>query len=208
MQITDIEMEKLKISFLEKSDILEASRVLSEAMLKNPVHIAVFQGHGEKERKIIEKMFFELLSGLPGITFLARINRQIVGVMRMKSCDGSKVSNENAQTEDENNLDWRKSYLHNEWARHDPLDQHWHLGPVGVLPSHQERGIGTKLLSRFCQEVDACLSPAFLETDTSKNVRFYARFGFEVVKETEIFDVKNRYMWRPQYREFAYRMNH
>jgi len=190
-------MEKFSITFIEKSDISESSRVLSEAMLNGLIHIAVFQGHGEKERKIIEKMFFELLSDLPGITFLARMNRQIVGVMRMKSCNGSKVSNENAQTGVVTNLDWRKSYWHNEWARHDPLDQHWHLGPVGVLPSHQGKGIGTKLLSRFCQEVDACSSPAYLETDTDKNVRFYERFGFEVVKETKIFDVKNRYMWRP-----------
>jgi ribosomal protein S18 acetylase RimI-like enzyme len=197
MQIKGIEMEKLKISFLEKSDISEASRVLSEAMLKNPLHIAVFQGHGEKERKIIEKMFFELLSDLPDITFLAWINRQIVGVMRMKSCDGRKVSNEHAQIDDVDNLDWRKSYWHNEWARQDSLNQHWHLGPIGVLPSHQEKGIGTKLLSRFCQEVDACLSPAYLETDTDKNVQFYERFGFEVAKETKIFDVKNSYMWRP-----------
>jgi GNAT superfamily N-acetyltransferase len=196
MQIKGIEMEKLKISFLEKSDISEASRVLSKAMLKVPLHIAVFQGQGEKERKIIKKMFFELLSDLPGITFLARINRQIVGVMRMKSCDGSKVSNEHAPTEDVNNLDWRKLYWHNEWARHDPLNQHWHLGPVGVLPSHQGKGIGTKLLNRFCQEVDACSAPAYLETDTDKNVRFYERFGFEVVNETQIFDVKNRNMWR------------
>ena len=190
-------MEKMKILFLEKSDIQEASKVLSASMLKNPLHIAVFQGHGEKERKLIEKMFFELLSDLPGITFLARMTRQIVGVMRMKTCNGSKVSNEHAQTGDVTNLDWRKSHWHNEWARHDPLNQHWHLGPVGVLPSHQGKGIGTKLLSRFCQEVDACLSSAYLETDTYKNVRFYERFGFEVVKETEIFDVKNRYMWRP-----------
>ena len=188
---------QISITFLEKNDISESSRVLSEAMLNVPLHIAVFQGHGEKERKIIENMFFGLLSDLPGITFLARINRQIVGVMRMKSCSGSKVTNEHAQTGDVTNLDWRKSYWHNEWARHDPLDQHWHLGPVGVLPSHQGKGIGTKLLSRFCQEVDACLSPAYLETDTDKNVRFYERFGFEVVKETEIFDIKNRYMWRP-----------
>jgi GNAT superfamily N-acetyltransferase len=165
-------------------------------MLKVPLHIAVFQGQGEKERKIIKKMFFELLSDLPGITFLARINRQIVGVMRMKSCDGSKVSNEHVPTEDVNNLDWRKLYWHNEWARHDPLNQHWHLGPVGVLPSHQGKGIGTKLLNRFCQEVDACSAPAYLETDTDKNVRFYERFGFEVVNETQIFDVKNRNMWR------------
>ena len=189
-------MEKFSITFLEKSDISESSKVLSEAMLNVPLHIAIFQGHGEKERKMIENIFFELLRDFPGITFLARINRQIVGVMRMKSCNGSKVTNENAQTGDVANLEWRKSYWQNEWARHDPLEQHWHLGPVGVLPSHQGKGIGTKLLSRFCQEVDACLSPAYLETDTDKNVRFYKRFGFEVVKETEIFDVKNRYMWR------------
>ena len=196
MQIKGIKMEEWKISFLEKSDILETSRVLSEAMLKNPLHIAVFQGHGEKERKMIEEMFFELLSELPGITFLAWINRQIVGVMRMKSCDGRKLSNKHTQTDDEDNMDWRKSSWHNEWARHDPLDQHWHLGPIGVLPSYQGKGIGSKLLNRFCHEVDACLSPAYLETDTDKNVRFYERFGFEVVKETEIFNVKNRYMWR------------
>ena len=189
-------METNRISFLEKSNISEASRVLSEAMLKNPNHLAIFQGHGEKEREIIEKIFFELLSDLPGITFLAWINKQIVGVMRMKSCSGSKVTNEHAQTEELNNLDWRKSYWLNEWARRDPLNQHWHLGPVGVLPSHQGKGIGTKLLGRFCKEVDACLAPAYLETDTDKNVRFYGRFGFQVVKETEIFDVKNSYMWR------------
>ena len=189
-------MEKLKISFLELSDISEASRVLSEAMLKNPLHIAVLQGHGEKERKIIEKMFFRLLSALPGIIFLAWVNRQIVGVMRMKSCHGRKASNEHALTDDADNLDWRISHWHNEWARYDPLNKHWHLGPVGVLTSHQGKGIGTKLLSRFCQEVDACLSPAYLETDTDKNVQFYERFGFEVTKETNIFDVKNRYLWR------------
>ena len=196
MQIKGIKMETCRISFLEKSSISEASRVLSEAMLKNPLHIAVFQGHGEKERKMIEEMFFELLSDLPGITFLAWLNRQIVGVMRMKSCDGRKVSNEHTQTVDEDNLGWRKSFWHNEWARHDPSNRHWHFGPIGVLPSHQGKGIGTKLLSRFCKEVDACLSPAYLETDTDKNVRFYERFGFEVVEETEIFDVKNSYMWR------------
>ena len=190
-------MGNVQISFMEKSDIQESANVLSVAMLDNPLHVAVFQGKGEKERMEIEKMFCGLLSDLPDITFLARINRQIAGVMRMKTCNGSKVSNEHAQTEDVTNLDWRKSYWHNEWARHDPLDQHWHLGPVGVLPSHQGKGIGSKLLSRFCQEVDACLSPAYLETDTDKNVRFYERFGFEVVKETEIFDIKNRYMWRP-----------
>ena len=189
-------MDTCRISFLQKSDIPEASSVLSEAMLKVPIHIAIFQGQGEKERNIIAKIFFELLTDLPGITFLATIGTQIVGVMRMKSCDGSMVTEEHAQTGEVNNLEWRQSYWRNEWARQDPLKQHWHLGPVGVLPSHQGKGIGTMLLNRFCKEVDACLAPAYLETDTDKNVRFYERFGFHVVEETGIFNVSNYFMWR------------
>lgn len=189
-------MEQLKISFLEKNDISDASKILSEAMLKVPLHIAVFQGQGEKQRKLIEEMFIELLSDLPGITFLARIDNKIIGVMRMKSCEGRKIPDAQYQTEDANNINWRKFFWHREWARNDPLDQHWHLGPVGVLPSHQGTGIGTKLLNRFCYEVDACSSPAYLETDTEKNVQFYERFGFQVAGESEIFGVNNRYMWR------------
>jgi ribosomal protein S18 acetylase RimI-like enzyme len=191
-----IKMGTCRISFLEKSNISEASRVLSAAMLKVPIHIAIFRGQGKKERNIIEKMFFELLNDLPGITFLATVGGQLVGVMRMKSCDGSEVTDEPAQTVEVNNLEWRKSFWRSEWARQDPLDPHWHLGPVGVLPSYQGRGIGTKLLSRFCKEVDACQAPAYLETDSDRNVRFYERFGFQVVEETEILSVKNCFMWR------------
>jgi ribosomal protein S18 acetylase RimI-like enzyme len=182
---------------LEISEIPAAALVLSKAMLNNPLHTALFQGQGEKQRQIIESMFVELLTDLPGITFLVRLDGPIVGVMRMKSCDGRKVKNEQTQTGDTNDLEWRKSVWRNEWARHDPTQQHWHLGPVGVLPQHQAKGIGSELLRRFCREVDACMSPAYLETDTDSNVRFYQRFGFAVVTESAIFDVKNRYMWRP-----------
>jgi catechol 2,3-dioxygenase-like lactoylglutathione lyase family enzyme len=44
--------------------------------------------------------------------------------------------------------------------------------------------------------VDACMAKAYLETDLDKNVRFFEKFGFKVVSESEIFSVKNRYMLR------------
>ena len=34
---------------------------------------------------------------------------------------------------------------------------------------------------------------SLLETDPDKNVQFYEQFGFQVVGESDIFDVKNRY---------------
>jgi GNAT superfamily N-acetyltransferase len=172
-------MGNVQISFMEKSDIQESANVLSVAMLDNPLHVAVFQGKGEKERMEIEKMFCELLIELPGIVFLAR-----------------KVADVPKDAIDDNDIGWRKSLWHTEWGRHDPIEQHWHLGPIGVLPGHQGSGIGTMLMERFCREVDACAAKAYLETDGDKNVRFYEKFGFEVVRESEIFDVKNRYMLR------------
>ena len=55
------------------------------------------------------------------------------------------------------------------------------------------------LLECFCREVDACFAKAYLETEGEKNACFYEKFGFKVVREFEIFDVKNRYMLREEH---------
>jgi ribosomal protein S18 acetylase RimI-like enzyme len=188
-------MASVQISFMEQRDIQEAANVLSRAMLNNPHHIGVFQGNGEKQRMGIENMFFELFNYLPGVVFLAKKNEKIIGVMRMKSCIGKAIDDPDV-SENQNDIDGRKSIWFKEWAKHDPIEQHWHLGPIGVLPAHQGSGIGSILMNRFCKEVDACMTKAYVETDLDKNVHFYEKFGFNVVSESEIFGVKNRYMLR------------
>ena len=188
-------MGNFHISFMEQDQIQKSSEVLSIAMLNNPHHRGVFLGNGEKERLEIQKMFFELFNNVPGIVFLAKENEKIIGVMRMKSCSGKVVDGPDV-FEDENDINWRKSVWFKEWAKHDPVEQHWHLGPIGVLPTHQGSGVGSTLMERFCAEVDACAANAYLETDLDKNVRFYEKYGFKVFSESEIFGVKNRYMFR------------
>jgi len=188
-------MSNFQISLMEQNDIQQSAKVLSIAMLNNPHHIGVFLGNGEKVRLGIEKMFFELFNYLPGVVFLAKENEKIIGVMRMKSCVGKAIDDPDVFG-DENDINWRKSVWFKEWAKYDPVEQHWHLGPIGVMPTHQGLGIGSLLMERFCKEVDACRVKAYLETDLDKNVRFYEKFGFKVISESEIFGVKNRYMLR------------
>ena len=180
---------------MEQNDIQQSAKVLSIAMLRNPLHMGVLLGNGEKERLEIEEMFFGLFKNLQGVVFLAKENEKIIGVMRMKSCVG-KVMDDLDVFEDENDIYWRKSVWFKEWAKHDPIEQHWHLGPLGVLPTHQGLGIGSMLMERFCKEVDACMAKAYLETDMEKNVRFYEKFGFRIISQSEIFGVKNHYMLR------------
>ncbi|MGD9332581.1 MAG: GNAT family N-acetyltransferase [Desulfobacterales bacterium] len=186
----------IHISLMQMDEVPESAAVLSHAMLNNPLHIAIFQGNSENERQEIETMFIDLLRKLPGIVFLAKERQKIIGVVRMKSCTGRKMVRDPNPPKDEKDMAWRKSVWHKAWASHDPLDQHWHLGPIGVLPSHWGKGVGSQLMQRFCKEVDACGAKAYLETDLDKNVIFYKKFGFEVVSRSMIFQVENRYMLR------------
>lgn len=187
-------MSNIQISFMEHNDIQESAKVLSLAMLNNPLHLAVFQGNSENERLEIERMFFELFNKLPGIVFLAKERKKIVGVMRMKSCVGRKTEDESKIVKDD--INYRKSVWHREWSDKDPEEQHWHLGPIGVLPSYRKLGIGSKLMERFCKEADNCSAKAYLETDLDENVRFYEKFGFKIISESYILQVNNRYMLR------------
>ena len=83
------------------------------------------------------------------------------------------------------------------WARHDPQEPHWHLGPVGVERHLQGQGIGTALLRVFCQRMDALQAMAYLETDKRENVAFYERFGFQMRAEETVLEVPNWFMVRP-----------
>jgi GNAT superfamily N-acetyltransferase len=190
-------MNDLKIFSLEQGDISEAARVLSLAMVSCPVHVAVFQGQGDEVRRVQESMFARLLRDFPGIVFAGKLDGQVVAVLRMKPCRGGQAPHAEVDEGSLQDTTSRVSYWQTVWDCHDPREPHWHLGPVGVVPPRQGSGVGTALMRRFCHEVDARKAAAFLETDQARSVRFYGRFGFAVVDEVDIFEVRNYFMWRP-----------
>ncbi len=82
------------------------------------------------------------------------------------------------------------------WAEHDPDERHWHLGPLAVDAHLRGMGIGSNLMRVFCARMDAAREDAYLQTDEPADVRFYERFGFEVVGEQEVLGVSNCFMLR------------
>jgi ribosomal protein S18 acetylase RimI-like enzyme len=78
----------------------------------------------------------------------------------------------------------------------DPLEPHWHIGPIGVRPDRQGHGVGKGLLGAILTTIDEIDSPAFLETDVDRNVELYQKFGFAVTSSEDIVGVNTRFMWR------------
>lgn len=76
-------------------------------------------------------------------------------------------------------------------------ERHWHVGPVGVEPGLQGRGIGAAVMRLLCDAMDADGEVAFLETETPENVVFYRRLGFEVVSEAHLTGLDLWFMRRP-----------
>ena len=82
------------------------------------------------------------------------------------------------------------------WAKHDPQEPHWHIGPIGVTPAFQGQGVGRALLGSLLEMADEDGPPCYLETDVDRNVRLYETFGFRVIGQAQILGVNNRFMRR------------
>ena len=82
------------------------------------------------------------------------------------------------------------------WCSLDPDEPHFHLGPIGVAPQMQGKGVGTALMQRYIEHLDQDHAAGYLETDKPENVKFYENFGFTVQHEEELIGVPTWYMWR------------
>jgi GNAT superfamily N-acetyltransferase len=67
-----------------------------------------------------------------------------------------------------------------------PEAPHWYLASMGTRPELQGRGLGSAVLEPVLARCDADRLPAYCDTSTERNVRFYARHGFDVAAETDV----------------------
>ncbi|MFK7895116.1 MAG: GNAT family N-acetyltransferase [Myxococcota bacterium] len=87
----------------------------------------------------------------------------------------------------------------NQWAqvtealrdRH-PLEEHWYLSVLGVLPERQGQGVGGRLLAALLERARQDQQPVYLESDRAESIRFYRNRGFEDRAEVERFGVTCR----------------
>jgi GNAT superfamily N-acetyltransferase len=78
-----------------------------------------------------------------------------------------------------------------------PTEPHYYLAILGVDPSRQGHGLGSKVLQPMLDRCDTEGVPAYLESSKQRNVPFYERHGFRVTGDIKLhFGPPMWFMWR------------
>jgi ribosomal protein S18 acetylase RimI-like enzyme len=189
-----------EVLWLKGADqISQAAGVTARALRDNPSSLAV-----SKDRFVrLEMMYSTFASMLTGAR-VAGVRRGecvlgVAGAVEPGHCITSMLPPEfrtlDLPAPDASDAE-RFLHMGSLLADHDLLESHWHVGPVGVEPGFQGKGIGRAAMTLLCNEFDEHHRLAWLETDKPENVRFYIALGFEVVEEIPMFDARNWFMRR------------
>ena len=196
-------METLQVSItrMAAEDLAEAGRVLGAAFASSPLERAVRGTIDERQRRGLVRAYTATCR-MPGHVSVARIDARIVGVIRWVEsprCQLRAIEKlakaPTAIAAFGRNLPRAMKWVA-AWTERDPAEPHVHLGPIGVAPDVQGRGIGSQMLALYCDQLDATGADGYLETDKPENVRLYERFGFQVRVEAFVLGVPNWFMRR------------
>ena len=196
-------MEGIEVRRMSPGDLGAACKVLGLAFAGNPSTLVVARGDRARAQRITESgARFAKLGRRYSHVLVAEHRGRIVGVLNALEWPNCQLRM-GEKLRMAPSMIWVTGLgvasgfkMMNVWARHDPSEPHWHVGPVGVHPELQGRGVGKAMLAAFLDMVDHQGLPAYLETDLDRNVRLYEEFGFQVVDQEDISGVNNRFMWR------------
>ncbi|MBY9003100.1 MAG: GNAT family N-acetyltransferase [Candidatus Lokiarchaeota archaeon] len=198
-------LSKEDIIKLKKEQIIAAGDVLGRALMDDPV--SVYDIPDKEKRHAVMKHIFQMTSclgvkfgethatstNLEGIAvWLPYINKQYKRIVNIGCLLKAKVYKLGTQASKRiKPIEEHSTKVHLEFAP----DDHWYLQTLGVEPTHQGKGYGSLLMGYMLEKIDNTNPlPVFLETSTEINVKFYKRFGFEVVIE-EIVPSTNVKQW-------------
>jgi len=201
----NMNLKGLEVSALDESEVEEALDVVARGMRDNPLHLAAYGEDPERRLRKVHRFVSAAFAvkDFSSHTLVARRgDGRIVGVCGMLPPGdclptlGEKLRMMPRLLSNGPRAIGRVMRWLGVWDKHHPKERHWHLGPVAVDAHLQGMGVGSELMRTFCERMDIAGEDAYLETDKELNVRFYERFGFEVISEEEVLGVPNWFMLR------------
>ena len=194
-------MIEVTVRELAPHEMEYAAGVLGRGYRDAPLSLAIYGDDPIRRLRSVERVMGRRMSAMEPPPLVARHGDVIVGVCGMAPPNACQLTVSKQERAAAANRGGSSSLMKTlamaaEWDRHHPDEPHWHLGPVAVEAPSRRNGVGSRMVERFCELVDAEGEMAFLETDRHENVRFFERLGFVTVDEAEVIGVPNWFMRR------------
>jgi GNAT superfamily N-acetyltransferase len=182
------------------ADVDDCVSVLADAFVSSPLHLSAFGNDRLDQNRLffrlaLRNMFF-------GRAFVALDDGALCGYIHFRAWPCCLPAPEEIPTAAATLLNPLGKAMPKfirwfaRWCHLDPQEPHVHLGPIGVAPGKQRKGIGTALMNRYIAALEQERSLGYLETDRIENVEFYKKFGFVVKHEEVVIGTPTWYMSR------------
>lgn len=178
---------------LEETRLLKAARMLARAFHEDPLQKYAFPDETERRRRSVTQFEALLRYGmLAGEVWVTAGEVAAAGIWRPPGAgepDGAAAETsglarlpELVGVEEMTRFSTLADHL-DERRREDIGAPHWYAMVLGVEPAMQGLGLGSGLLEAILPRADAAGAPCYLETCNPRNVGFYRRHGFRVLRE-------------------------
>ncbi|WP_165230347.1 GNAT family N-acetyltransferase [Aquisphaera insulae] len=194
-------MNPIEIREIRPSEITDAASVIARAMAGNPNHVRDFGPDPGLRLRRCERFYGAVLPMIRdhGLVLGAYRDGSFLGGLGASlpgHCEVPPAVQLRLAARFLAGLGVRSTVGLVRWMKareaYDPMEPHWHVGPVAVEPTWQGRGVGSALLSDFRDRIGVGRPafPCFLETESERNVRLYERFGFTTIRELDVLGVR------------------
>ena len=194
---------QIEVRDLRPDEVPAAVGVLARGMRDNPLHVAAYGPDPRRRLRCRARLMRGLFRAFPAQQPICAVQDDVLvgvaGVAPVGTCQPITAQRMRllptlaalGPPTAARVVSWTSA-----WARRDLDEPHVHLGPVAVDVRLQGQGIGSLLMREHCWRLDGDRAVGYLETDKPNNVRFYERFGFEVVREEPVLGLPNWFMRR------------
>jgi ribosomal protein S18 acetylase RimI-like enzyme len=197
------ELGSIEVRDLRPQEVPEAVGVLARGMRDNPLHVAAYGEDPERRLRCHARLMRGVFRAFPAQQPICAVRDGtlvgVTGVAPAGTCQPTAAQRVRLLPDVVAlgpRTAARVGRWISSWAKHDPDEPHVHLGPLAVDAHLQGQGIGSLIMQEHCRRLDADRAVGYLETDKPENVRFYERFGFQVVGEEPVLGVPNWFMRR------------
>jgi GNAT superfamily N-acetyltransferase len=196
-------MDDIDIRRMQPSEAERVAEVNSYAYQNDPITVAIHQSNSDETRKDRKRNLIKMYSNNPQETFVALHDGVIIGFIRSFPCTGlfKDISYSEGEYEhitshriEDLSMEQRRKWWLMTMKSHDLEFLHSHVGPFGVLPEFQGKGVGSKLMRDYFSRLEGV--PSYLETFTSSNASFYEKRGYKLIETDEVLGVKGYFMRR------------